>query len=121
MLAVTTLYASTAAATAGYYTQYLTEAEGEIPGRWTGKQDDLHGLAGDVNAEQLEMILSGRHPVTGVTLGFPLQDRTTAEGRLVRAVSGLMPRCPHPNRYPRGGRSPATTGCWKRATRPCAP
>ena len=89
VLRVTTLYASTAAVTAGYYTQYLTEAEGEIPGRWTGKQADLHGLAGDVNAEQLELILSGRHPVTGVTLGFPLQDRTTAEGRLVRAVSGF--------------------------------
>ena len=89
VLRVTTLYASTAAVTAGYYTQYLTEAEGEIPGRWTGKQADLHGLAGDVNAEQLELILSGRHPVTGVTLGFPLTDRTTSDGRLLRAVSGF--------------------------------
>lgn len=89
VLRVTTLYASTAAVTAGYYTKYLTEAEGEIPGRWTGKQADLHGLAGNVNAEQLELILSGRHPVTGVTLGFPLTDRTTSDGRLVRAVSGF--------------------------------
>jgi conjugative relaxase-like TrwC/TraI family protein len=89
VLRVTTLYASTAAVTAGYYTQYLTEAEGEIPGRWTGKQAAQHGLTGDVNAEQLELVLSGRHPATGVTLGFPLADRTLADGRVVRAVSGF--------------------------------
>ena len=89
MLRVTTLYASTAAVTAGYYTAYLTEAEGEIPGRWTGKQAALHGLVGDVNAEQLELILSGRDPVTGVTLGHPLLDRTKADGMVVRAVSGF--------------------------------
>ena len=28
---VTTLYAATAATTAGYYTRYLTEATGELP------------------------------------------------------------------------------------------
>ncbi len=89
VLRVTTLYASTAAVTAGYYTSYLTDAEGETPGRWTGKQAALHGLAGDVNGEQLELILSGRHPVTGVTLAFPLTDRTTSDGRVVRAVSGF--------------------------------
>ena len=89
MLRVTTLYASTAAVTAGYYTAYLTEAEGEIPGRWTGEQAALHGLAGDVNGEQLELILSGHHPMTGATLGHPLTDRTTADGRVVRAVSGF--------------------------------
>jgi conjugative relaxase-like TrwC/TraI family protein len=89
VLRVTTLYASTAAVSAGYYTAYLTEAEGEIPGQWTGKQAALHGLAGDVNAEQLELVLSGRHPVSGVTLGYPLTDRTTSDGRVVRAVSGF--------------------------------
>ena len=89
VMRVTTLYASTAAVTAGYCTAYLTEAEGEIPGRWTGEQAALHGLAGDVNGEQLELILSGRHPMTGVTLGHPLTDRTTADGRVVRAVSGF--------------------------------
>ena len=89
MLRVTTLYASTAAVTAGYYTEYLTEAEGEVPGRWTGKQAALYGLAGDVNAEQLELVLSGRHPVSGVTLGYPLKDCTKADGTVVRAVSGF--------------------------------
>jgi conjugative relaxase-like TrwC/TraI family protein len=89
MLRVTTLYASTAAVTAGYYTAYLTEAEGEIPGRWTGKQAALHGLVGEVNGEQLELVLSGRHPQTGATLGFPLVDRTMTDGRVVRAVSGF--------------------------------
>ena len=33
MLRVTTLYAHTAAATAAYYTRYLTHADGEQPGQ----------------------------------------------------------------------------------------
>ena len=45
MLRVTTLYASSAAATAQYYTRYLTNADGELPGRWTGHQADLLGLS----------------------------------------------------------------------------
>ncbi len=36
MLRVTTLYAGSAAATAKYYTQYLTQAPGEEPGTWLG-------------------------------------------------------------------------------------
>ena len=36
MLRVTTLYASSAEATAGYYTQYLAQAPGEEPGVWVG-------------------------------------------------------------------------------------
>ena len=47
MLRVTTLYASSAAATAKYYTRYLTDAPGEVPGQWTGHQADLLGLVGD--------------------------------------------------------------------------
>jgi hypothetical protein len=47
MLRVTTLYASTAASTAQYYTRYLTRADGELPGRWAGHQADLLGLHGE--------------------------------------------------------------------------
>ena len=35
------------------------------------------------------MLLSGRDPVSGTTLGFPLRDRTLADGRVVRAVAGF--------------------------------
>ena len=50
MLRVTTLYASSASATAAYYTQYLTQAVGEQPGVWSGVQADRLGLAGEVGA-----------------------------------------------------------------------
>ncbi len=89
MIRVTTLYASTAATTAGYYTQYLTQAVGEEPGRWSGRQAERFGLARTVEAEQLERLLSGQHPTTGATLGFPLLDRHRADGTVVRAVSGF--------------------------------
>ena len=42
---VTTLFACTAAATAEHYTRHLTEADGEQPGVWTGRQADLLGLS----------------------------------------------------------------------------
>jgi conjugative relaxase-like TrwC/TraI family protein len=89
MLRVTTLYASTAAATARYYTKYLTQAEGEIAGVWAGKQAARFGLSGPVDAESLERLLSGSDPNSGITLGNPLVDRTLADGRVVRAVSGF--------------------------------
>ena len=89
MMRVTTLYASTAAATAGYYTKYLTQAEGEIPGVWAGRQAARFGLVGSVDAERLERLLSGCDPNSGLTLGYPLVDRTLADGRVVRAVSGF--------------------------------
>lgn len=89
MLRVTTLYASTAAATAGYYTKYLTQVEGEQPGRWAGRQAARFDLSGDVEGEQLERLLSGRDPTTGVTLGHPLVDQVMADGRVRRAVSGF--------------------------------
>ena len=50
MLRVTTLYASSAAATAAYYARYLTEAPGEAPGVWSGRQAGGFGLAGEVHA-----------------------------------------------------------------------
>ncbi len=40
MLRVTTLHASSAAATAAYYAKYLTDAPGEVPGVWSGGQAD---------------------------------------------------------------------------------
>jgi conjugative relaxase-like TrwC/TraI family protein len=89
MLRVTTLYAHTAAATAAYYTRYLTDADGEQPGQWTGRQADLLGLAGEVTTEQLELLLEGRDPNTGTRLGYPLLDRVTTSGKVVHAVAGF--------------------------------
>lgn len=74
MLRVTTLYASSAAATARYYTRYLTDAPGEVPGQWSGHQARLLGLSGSVSTEALERPLSGHDPVSGVLLGYPLVD-----------------------------------------------
>src|SRR5829696_7421440 len=89
MLRVTTLHASSAAATARYYAEYLTAAPGEVPGLWTGRQADELGLSGDVSVAQLETLLSGRDPVTETPLGRELVDRQTQHGRVVRAVSGF--------------------------------
>ena len=89
MLRVTTLYASTAAATALYYTRYLTQADGELPGRWTGRQADLLGLQGEVTTDALEALLEGRDPTSGSPLGYPLLDRVTKSGKVVRAVAGF--------------------------------
>jgi conjugative relaxase-like TrwC/TraI family protein len=89
MLRVTTLYASSAVATAAYYTRYLADAPGEEPGRWLGRQADQLGLAGRVEADDLQRLLEGRHPASGVTLGRELVDRATADGRVVRAVAGF--------------------------------
>ncbi len=80
MLRVTTLYAGSAAATAKYYTRYLTQAPGEQPGHWTGAQAAGLGLAGEVSTDALELLLSGRDPVTGSTLGFPLRTARVPTG-----------------------------------------
>jgi len=89
MLRVTTLYACSAASTAQYYTRYLTQADGEQPGQWTGRQADLLGLAGEVTTDQLQALLEGRDPNSGSRLGNPLVDRVTASGRVVHAVAGF--------------------------------
>ena len=89
MLRVTTLYAGSAAATARYYTKYLTQAPGEQPGVWSGAQAASLGLSGEVSTDALELLLSGCDPLTGVTLGNPLVDRTTANGTVIRAVAGF--------------------------------
>ncbi len=89
MLRVTTLYASSATATAKYYTRYLARAPGEVDGVWTGNQADSLGLSGSVSVEALELLLEGRDPVRGTRLGYPLADRTLTHGRVVRAVAGF--------------------------------
>lgn len=89
MLRVTTLYASSAGATAAYYTKYLAAAPGEIPGRWAGAQAAGLGLSGDVSTDQLELLLSGHDPTTGAGLGHELTDRLTSSGTVIRAVAGF--------------------------------
>ena len=89
MLRVTTLYASSAVATAAYYTRYLAQAPGDEPGVWSGRQADGLGLVGRVDADDLQHLLEGRDPTTGTPLGSPLVDRTTANGSTVRAVAGF--------------------------------
>ncbi len=89
MLRVTTLHASSAAATAAYYAQYLAAAPGEVPGVWSGRQALGLGLSGDVTVDALESLLSGHDPVTCATLGRELLDRFAADGRRIKAVSGF--------------------------------
>ncbi|MDW3216249.1 MAG: MobF family relaxase [Ilumatobacteraceae bacterium] len=89
MLRVTTLYASSATATAQYYTRYLTQADGELPGQWTGHQADLLGLTGEVTTEQLESLLEGRDPISRTRLGYPLVDRIKKSGKVRKAVAGF--------------------------------
>ena len=89
MLRVTTLYACTAASTAAYYTRYLTQADGEQPGRWTGCQAGRLGLGGDVTTDDLQALLDGRDPITGTRLGNAFDDRVTKSGKVVRAVAGF--------------------------------
>jgi conjugative relaxase-like TrwC/TraI family protein len=89
MLRVTTLHASSAANTAAYYTQYLTAAPGEVPGVWCGRQATALGVSGVVEEEPLELLLSGRDPVSATPLGRELVDRVTRDGRVVKAVSGF--------------------------------
>jgi conjugative relaxase-like TrwC/TraI family protein len=89
MLRVSTLYASSAKATAAYYAHYLADAPGEIPGVWWGDQAIELGLSGTVTEQALEMLLSGRDPSSGSRLGAELLDRFKADGTPVRAVAGF--------------------------------
>ena len=91
MLRVTTLYASSAVATAAYYTRYLADAPGEEPGRWLGRQADGLGLAGRVEADELQRLLEGRDPTTGVPLGRALR-RPDDCGRAGGAGGGRVRR-----------------------------
>ena len=89
MLRVRTIYAHSAGAAVDYYTRYLTEAPGEIPGKWHGQQATGLGLAGDVAADDLLALLEGRDPRTGTPLGRALADRQLANGTIVKAVAGF--------------------------------
>ena len=63
-----------------------------MPGVWCGRQAAGLGLSGTVEAEPLELVLSGRDPVSGTPLGRELVDRVTRDGRVVKAVSGFDAR-----------------------------
>lgn len=88
MIRVTTIYAASAGASARYYTGYLTQEEGELPGRWAGRQASAFGLAGEVSTEALESLLSGRHPITDQIVGRELLDRVDRHGNVTKAVAG---------------------------------
>ena len=89
MLRVTTIHASSAGASAEYYTRYLADDGPEGEGRWRGRQAEALGLAGRVSTEDLVALLSGREPSTGLQLGTALADRVDSKGRLIRAVAGF--------------------------------
>ena len=89
MLRVTALHAASAVATAAYYTRYLADSPGEAPGRWTGRQAADLGLSGRVDADGLQRLLEGRHPINGASLGLALRDRPMADGRVIGAVAGF--------------------------------
>jgi hypothetical protein len=89
VLRVSTLYADTSVTTAAYYTRYLVQADGEQPGHWTGRQAALLGLSGEVTSEDLQALLEGRDPHTGMSLGSPFVNRVTSSGRVLRAVAGF--------------------------------
>jgi conjugative relaxase-like TrwC/TraI family protein len=89
VLRVSTLYADTSVTTAAYYTRYLTQADGEQAGHWTGRQAALLGLSGEVTTEDLQALLEGRDPNSGTSLGSPFVNRVTSSGRVVRAVAGF--------------------------------
>ncbi len=89
MLRVTTLYASSAIATASYYTLYLAGTPGEEPGVWFGDQAIGLGLSGRVDADDLQLLLEGRDPASETPLGSLLVDRALGSGRVVRAVAGF--------------------------------
>jgi conjugative relaxase-like TrwC/TraI family protein len=89
MLRVSTIRASSAGASAKYYTRYLTGAPGEVPGAWSGRQAAGLGVSGRVDGQSLERLLTGHDPVSGTQIGHPLVDRIVADGRVVQAVSGF--------------------------------
>jgi len=88
VLRVRTLYATSAQASARYYARYVEPIAGEQPGRWVGGLADEIGVAGEVEVDQLQALLSGHHPVSGEQLGSKLVDRHTKHGTTIKAVAG---------------------------------
>jgi conjugative relaxase-like TrwC/TraI family protein len=89
VLRVTTIHAHTAAASARYYTRYLTGDGPDADSRWLGRRAAGIGLSGSVETDDLEAILSGHDPATRRQLGCPLVDRVDNKGRAIRAVAGF--------------------------------
>ncbi len=89
MLRVTTIHAHSAAASARYYTRYLTGDGPDAEGHWLGRQAAAMGLTGSVETDDLEALLSGHDPAAGRQLGYPLVDRVDSKGRIIRAVAGF--------------------------------
>jgi conjugative relaxase-like TrwC/TraI family protein len=90
MLRVTTIHAHSAAASARYYTRYLTGDGPDAEGHWLGSRAVAIGLGGKrVETDELEALLSGHHPVTGSQLGYPLRERVDSKGKLIPAVAGF--------------------------------
>lgn len=88
MMRATPIRACSAAAAANYYTRYLTDAPGEVPGVWGGEQAASLGIAGEVDGDDLRAVLEGRDPASGTPLGRPFQDRYFKDGRVEHAVAG---------------------------------
>jgi hypothetical protein len=70
VLRVRTLYASSSVATARYYTKYLAQAPGEVPGQWTGQQATVRFpvtvvTPGDVVRIPRLALIRARFPVFG--------------------------------------------------------
>ena len=89
MLRVSTIRASSAGASAKYYTRYLTGAPGEVPGVWSGGQAAGLGLSGKVRRDDLQALLEGRDPIRGHGSAIRLSIASLADGRVVQAVAGF--------------------------------
>ena len=88
MMRATRILACSAASAAKYYTHYLTNAPGEVPGVWGGEQAAALGLAGEVSGEDLMALLQGRDPVSATQLGRPFHCRHHTDGAVQHAVAG---------------------------------
>ena len=89
MLRVRPIHHGASGAVVKYLTEYLTEAIGEPAGRWAGREAPGLGLPAEVDAADLQAILDGIHPLTGVTLGAPFTTRLRDSGKKVSSVIGF--------------------------------